>query len=100
MTVLRRCLTLQVYDHVLSEADLGKIYTAQYRSSAVSTNVAMVHSHALAGNAYDVQASKKVYKGASKKGLSKIPDLVGFWPLSGDANVRPARFVLCKFVAG
>jgi hypothetical protein len=74
-----------VYNRVLSEADLGKIYTAQYRNAIVADSVVMQHSHS-AGGITDIQASKKVYKGASKKGLSKIPDLIGFWPLSGDAK--------------
>jgi hypothetical protein len=70
---------------VLSEADLGKIYTAQYRTLPTSAEVRMSHSHAMGVSGDDMQANKKVYKGASKKGLSKISNLAGFWPLDGDA---------------
>ena len=71
---------------MLSEADLGKIYTAQYRTLAASTDVAMAHSHSMGVSGDDIAANKKVYKGASKKALSKINNLAGFWPLDGDAT--------------
>ena len=75
-----------VYNKVLGEADLGKIYVAQYRSEAVADSVTMHHSHSLGVQASGASANKKVAKGASRKALGKLDDLVGFWPLNGDAE--------------
>ena len=63
---------------MLSEADLGKIYTAQYRTLAASTDVAMAHSHSMGVSGNDIAANKKVYKGASRKAFSKTNNLAGF----------------------
>jgi hypothetical protein len=44
----------------------------------------MQHSTTMGVSADDIDSAKAVYKDASKKGLSKIENLAGFWPLNGD----------------
>lgn len=76
-----------IFDHVLSEADLTSVYTAQYRSEAVSDAVALRNSHSLENNApLTAHGSRSVVRPPIPARLTHIPSLIGFWPLDGDCT--------------